>query len=74
MKTNDIDLTQKLAEAHRDLQKKGEALRWVVMQSVQDPSATEMAYAAWKKAQAVAATIYAEVKSQQATLAVQHAA
>jgi len=33
-----------------------------------------MAYAAWKKAQAVAAAIYAEVKNQRATLAVQHAA
>ena len=69
-----MSIEERLAEAHRDLSQKGEALRWAVMQTVQDPSATEMAYAAWKHAQAVAATIYAEVKKQRATLAVQHAA
>jgi len=69
-----MSIEERLAEAHRDLSQKGEALRWAVMQTVQDPSATEMAYAAWKKAQAVAAAIYAEVKNQRATLAVQHAA
>ena len=33
-------------------------LGWAIMQNVHDPSGIEMAYRAWKKAQAFAATIY----------------
>ena len=69
-----MSIEERLAEAHRDLSQKGEALRWAVMQTVQDSNATELAYAAWKEAQAFAATIYAEVKNQRGGLAVQQAA